>query len=200
MIGPRQGASTAGSSGPQTGADRPDPSKVEVLLIRHASAGHRNGSSPDDTTRRLDAKGRASAQRIAEAFGEHGVLSISSSPIIRCVETVEALAASTGHDIRIVAMFGENSPPDGSWAALEDVVGQLLDDSTIFHGGPRRAVICSHGDIIPDLLRLASLRGTRFKGRSGNAKASVWRLTGWDGATFATADYTAPDDVTADQF
>ena len=39
----------------------------------------------------------------------------------------------------------------------------------------RTVVLCSHGDVIPDVLRNLEVGGTRLDGR-GCAKGSIWRL------------------------
>ena len=51
-------------------------------------------------------------------------------------------------------------------------------------------MLCSHGDVIPDLVRRAQGRGLLVPGKSGCAKGSVWTLQHWDGSGFATGIYT----------
>ena len=51
------------------------------------------------------------------------------------------------------------------------------------------AVLCSHGDVIPDVLRLLEMSGMSINGKRGNAKGSIWTLTS-DGESLLTAAYT----------
>lgn len=158
-----------------------------IFLVRHASAGHRNNSDPTDAERQLDNKGRDQALRVAEQLKGKEVLHIVSSPLIRCVQTVEPLASVLGIQVETDPRYAELTPVEHAWQALEALVARLEEDSGT------SGVICSHGDIIPDLLRLATMRGTRIQGRSGNAKASIWQMSAWNGATFDTALYFAPE-------
>ena len=56
---------------------------------------------------------------------------------------------------------------------------------------PDGAVLCSHGDLIPDLIRLLTLRGMEITGASGNKKGSIWVLESQNGH-FVKAEYLPP--------
>ena len=79
-----------------------------VLLIRHALAettGKRlSGWMPGV---HLSAKGREQAERLAERLAGVPIRAIYSSPLERCVETAEPLAASSGVDVTLRADLGE---------------------------------------------------------------------------------------------
>ena len=53
------------------------------------------------------------------------------------------------------------------------------------------AVLCSHGDVIPDLLEHLLARGTKLKDELRWQKASTWVLT-WDGDHLAKGRYLPP--------
>ena len=53
------------------------------------------------------------------------------------------------------------------------------------------AVMCSHGDVIPDLLEALLASGTRLKGELRWQKAATWVLT-WDGDRLAKGRYLPP--------
>jgi 8-oxo-dGTP diphosphatase len=109
---------------------------VTSVLVRHASAGRgRDFAGDDDSQRHLDARGRLQAAALVELFGPLGVRRVLSSPYVRCVETVEPLAAALGLPVEIEERLAE-----GAGGAAEDL---LHEDG---------AVCCTHGDVAEELL------------------------------------------------
>jgi phosphohistidine phosphatase SixA len=109
---------------------------VTSVLLRHASAGHRRDfAGDDDRLRPLDARGRRQAAELAELLAPLGVRRVLSSPYVRCVETVEPLAAALGLAVEIDDRLAE-----GAGRAARDL---LREDG---------AVCCTHGDICEALL------------------------------------------------
>ena len=53
------------------------------------------------------------------------------------------------------------------------------------------AVLCSHGDVIPDLLDALLASGTKLKDELRWQKASTWVLS-WDGDQIAKGRYLPP--------
>lgn len=154
---------------------------MTVYLVRHASAGERDESNPDDNLRPLDRKGRAQAQAIAEFLVDSPVVWVATSPATRCIETVGPLCADLGIEAEVRPDLFEGSGIDSTWALVEK--GASLDGD---------AVLCSHGDVIPELVRRAQQRGAMIVGPSGWSKGSVWILDGWDGQRFATGTFVRP--------
>jgi 8-oxo-dGTP diphosphatase len=99
------------------------------------------------------------------------------------VQTLEPLAdrlcLTVDGDLRLI----EGADPQDAL----DLAGELRD-------GAAAAVMCSHGDVIPDMLRLLRAGTTRFKDPFVWPKASTWVLT-WDGDRWAKARYIAPPNV-----
>ena len=145
---------------------------MTVYLVRHASAGRRNGADPHDGRRHLDEKGRRQASAVREHLAGASIEAVLSSPLPRCVETVEPLAEALGLEVRIDDRLREGSDPAEAWELVEEVAGGTT-------------VLCSHGDLIPEVVRRSEARGMRMPGRTGFAKGSVWTLRGWDGTRFA---------------
>lgn len=157
---------------------------MAIYLIRHASAGTRNPSDDNDSKRTLDSRGIGQADLLADWLGSEPVQRIVSSPFIRCTQTVAPLARKLGVAVEVDDRLSEASPVEPAWKALVEFSEEA---------GPTGAdvAVCSHGDLIPDLIRRAQLRGMRVRGKSGCSKGSVWRLGDWDGVGFASGTYTA---------
>jgi 8-oxo-dGTP diphosphatase len=151
--------------------------RVTTYLVRHASAGLRNDADPSDEQRPLDAEGVVQAAKLSSWLRHEPIDTIVSSPYLRCRQTVEPLAKVLGLEVVVSDELGEGTPIERSWKLLASVA-----DGT--------AVLCSHGDVIPDLIRRAQLRGMHVPGKSGAAKGSVWTLQHWEGDAFATGIYT----------
>ncbi len=150
---------------------------MTVYLVRHASAGVRDDRDPADHDRPLDATGHLQAEKLADWLRHEPITRILSSPYERCRQTVERLSKLLGVPVEVDDRLAEGAPVERSW----DLVTSLADGT---------AVLCSHGDVIPDLVRRAQLRGMHVPGKSGCAKGSVWSLQHWDGDEFATGVYT----------
>lgn len=152
---------------------------VPIFLIRHAKAGSRSAWIGDDRDRPLADDGWAQARAIARLLAASGPTELVSSPHLRCRQTLEPLAEATGLTIRIDTRIEEDSPLERSLSALEDV----QDD----------AVMCSHGDVIPDVLNGLLRRGMQIDSDAPLAlrKAAMFVLHRENG-TFVRAEYLAP--------
>jgi phosphohistidine phosphatase SixA len=106
------------------------------VLLRHASAGDRDAWVGDDRLRPLDERGRRQALALRE-LADQGIRRIASSPYVRCVETVELLAATLALTIEIDARLAEGADPDDALALLAEIDG---------------GVACTHGDVVVALL------------------------------------------------
>ena len=110
-----------------------------VYLVRHARAGHRESwAGDDDRLRPLDERGERQAEGLVAQLAERDFSRILSSPYIRCVQSVEPLAAARGLDVEAVDELAEGA---GEAAALE-----------LFRSLDAPAVACVHGDLAGALL------------------------------------------------
>ena len=105
------------------------------VLVRHASAGDRDRWAGDDWHRPLDKKGRRQAEEIAATFGAEDIRRVVSSPYVRCVQTVEPLAAALGLEVELDERLAEG----GGFSAQA-----LLEEDGV--------VACTHGDVIHALI------------------------------------------------
>jgi 8-oxo-dGTP diphosphatase len=106
---------------------------MTVVLLRHASAGHRERWDDDDSVRPLDARGWEQAHALAAELRTLGVRRAVSSPYTRCTQTLEPLGLPIETDERL----SEGATREQTLELLRS-----LDD----------AVACTHGDIIENVL------------------------------------------------
>lgn len=132
---------------------------MAVLLVRHAVAEDRRRWAGDDDDRPLTDRGRAQAEALVEQLGPLAPTDVSSSPSLRCVDTVAPLAAATGLAVRRAEALAE-----GNGRAAADLVRSLLSAAGT-------AVLCTHGDVIPEVL---DALGVDAGGRC--QKGSTWAL------------------------
>ena len=111
---------------------------MKVFLVRHASAGKRREWRGDDRLRPLDARGRRQAQELVEQLRGASFERIVSSPYVRCVESVVALAGARGLEVETDEALAEGA---GAHAAL-----------ALFRSIATDLVACVHGDLFEELL------------------------------------------------
>ena len=157
---------------------------MKLHVVRHAAAGHRSQWVGPDPDRPLTGKGRHQAAGIADMLSRAGIRRLVSSPYARCVQTLEPLAADLGLPVETDHRLAEGA---GGEAALV-LAAELAD------GGRGDAVVCSHGDVIPEMLHHLRCDGTRFREPLTWPKGSTWVLTG-DGRQWTKARYVPPPGV-----
>ena len=143
---------------------------MRLLLVRHGRAGHRSEWDGDDRARPLSRRGRQQADGLVRQLAGYGIDRILSSPYVRCVQTVEPLAAARGLPVEEADEFAEGN----SHKAIEMVRGLAEGSGTV--------VVCSHGDVIPDIVEhLARTDAMVLPADYGWAKGSTWVITARDG-------------------
>jgi 8-oxo-(d)GTP phosphatase len=113
---------------------------LTVVLLRHASAGHRGDWDGDDRMRPLDERGRKQAKKLRDELQRHGVTRALSSPYVRCTQTLAPLGLDIEPDVRLE----EGADIDATRALLRE-----LD----------AAVACTHGDVIEHVLGRSLKKG-----------------------------------------
>jgi len=146
----------------------PAPTR-EVLVVRHASAGSRSGWVGDDHLRPLDESGYRQAEELVRLLAHFDPSEIVSADFLRCRQTVEPLAEALGLEVRETPIVSEEGYPGHEAEAVE-----LLRSV----GGPHHtSVVCSQGDVIPDLLaRIATADAVDLPAEPSK-KGSTWALT-----------------------
>ncbi len=149
-----------------------------LYFVRHAKAGSRSEWVGDDRLRPLSGKGRAQSEKVADRLVEVATGDLVSSPYLRCVETLQPLAARLDTAVRADDRLAEDT---GFTGALE-LLAELPDGS----------VLCSHGDVIPETIGALQRRGTDIVGEPDWRKASVWVLDRAADGTIVTATVWPP--------
>jgi 8-oxo-dGTP diphosphatase len=135
---------------------------MSVYLVRHAKAGQRSRWDGDDRLRPLSKAGWVQSHSLAERLAAFDVPVLVSSPYVRCVQTLEPLGERLGLDVAVDERLQEGAPFEASLALLAEV--------------PDGAVLCSHGDVIPDSIDALVRRGLRVRTEPDWRKATVWVL------------------------
>jgi len=129
---------------------------VTSVLVRHASAGKRADWGRDDRLRPLDARGRRQAAALVELLRVVAVRRVVSSPYVRCLETVEPLAAALG-----LAIEEDDSLAEGAGTAASALLAEV------------GLVACTHGDVAEELLGYGLKTGAAVVVRDGRVVQEI---------------------------
>ncbi|NUR58566.1 MAG: NUDIX hydrolase [Catenulispora sp.] len=147
---------------------------VPVILLRHGEALPRrrwHGPVPD---RPLTGTGRHEAEALVPALAAYGRSTLATSPLARCVETLEPAAHSFGVELAPEPALAEDADPESSRAWLRQVLK-----------AGRPIVACTHRPVLPELLCESPLGQAVRAGRRALAPAEAWVLHNRDGVVVA---------------
>lgn len=133
---------------------------MPIYLVRHAKAGERRTWDGDDVDRPLSSAGWRQSAALAERLARKDPSVLLSSPYVRCVQTLEPLGLAIDVPVTVEQRLCEDEP----FEPVLDLLGEV----------PDRAVLCSHGDIIPAAIRALVRRGMDVVSEPEWRKASVW--------------------------
>jgi phosphohistidine phosphatase SixA len=135
---------------------------MSLFLIRHGKAGSRSTWDGDDFHRPLTASGRTQAKALAEVLGDYPLTQLLTSPYVRCVQTLEPLGDRLGMPVTVTQVLAEGMP-------FEEVVElvETVDD---------HAVLCTHGDVLQDVVQALQRRGMAIEGAPDWHKGVTWVL------------------------
>lgn len=141
---------------------------MAVHLVRHAHAGKRSEWSGEDSERPLSDRGRVQADALVADLAGVAIGRIVSSPYRRCLQTVEPLAEAHGLAVEPDEAFAEGMDGDAAHALLSEL--DAVD-----------GVACSHGDVLPALLRRLVVNGMETTDPLIVQKGSMWIIEFSDG-------------------
>jgi 8-oxo-dGTP diphosphatase len=150
---------------------------VTIYLIRHAKAGSRKDWEGPDALRPLSSVGHRQAHALADvlvgidAMGDASAIKrILASPFVRCGQTVQPIANLLGLPIESTSELAEDATAEQARSVLEQACAADTD-----------TVLCSHGNIVGELLAVALREGAEGLGVRLEGirieKASTWVLT-----------------------
>jgi 8-oxo-dGTP diphosphatase len=131
------------------------------FFIRHAKAGSRSHWEQDDRIRPLSKSGIRQAEALVSVLAPYPITAVFSSPYVRCVETVEPLARARRLTITDTSSLAEGAGLRGALRFIEDA---KLGDT----------VLCTHGDVVQDLVDDLIRRRVVTASQGGLDKGSTW--------------------------
>jgi 8-oxo-dGTP pyrophosphatase MutT (NUDIX family)/phosphohistidine phosphatase SixA len=157
------------------------PVNAVATVVRHAHAGKRGTWSGPDDARPLDQKGRAQAAALAPLEALIRPVRLVSAAPVRCVQTLEPLAALLDLPIEVDSRFDEprpgQNPDENALAAAAALLELATSDGSV--------AVCSQGKVMPDALAL--LLGKGSAGRFATPKGDGW-LVAFRGERAMAAD------------
>jgi phosphohistidine phosphatase SixA len=111
--------------------------------------------------RPLSKAGRRQAKGLVELLRDEPIARVLSSPYVRCVQTVEPLAKSRALPVEVVTELAEGTLLSEALRLIEKVA----DEPT---------VLCTHGDVVENLLFHLDAQGVSLAGGMVFAKGSTW--------------------------
>ena len=149
-----------------------------IFVVRHAHAGSSSAWKGPDDERPLSDRGHLQAKRIAEALFADGATTVMSSPYLRCVQTVSPLASMLDMDVEQSPELVEGAGGSGAARLVMAAV--------------EGTVLCSHGDVLHDLVGRLAAAGAPLGTWMQFEKAAVLRLER-DGSRIVSARYDPPE-------
>jgi 8-oxo-dGTP diphosphatase len=144
---------------------------MALYLVRHAVAvGRSSWDGGDDIRRPLTAKGERQSKALVRLLADCDVRRVYSSPAVRCVDTVRPLVDTLRVALHEVDVLAEGN---GSGKAVE-----LVHELAAKKGD---SVLCTHGDLVPEILRRLAREGMTLESDLHFAKGSTWELLVDDG-------------------
>ena len=143
---------------------------MPLLLVRHAVAQPRRSWADDDDARPLNDRGRRQADGLVELLAPFEITRLSSSPAIRCTATVAPLSAARDLEVK-----RDDTLAEGGGEQAVALVEALLANGY----GSRRGdavVLCTHGDVIPEVLWALEAEGADLGDDGRCQKGSTWVL------------------------
>jgi broad specificity phosphatase PhoE len=150
---------------------------VLILLVRHGHAGSKAAWDGDDDVRPLNERGLAEAKALVDVVERFAPTRIVSSPLLRCVQTVEPLAGRLAIPVEV----SERLVP-GARKRVRAFLREIATDTT------SPVAVCTHGEVIQVVQTAFPKRVSGAKTRTVRAKGSTWVLE-YSGGRLRSARY-----------
>ena len=189
----------SGSEGRGGRARDEDVTKNDIYVVRHAHAQPRDGWTGSDEDRPLTERGLKEAQDLAGRFDtrsrnartpKSGARRLEPRPTVllssgaeRCLATLGPLARACGLPVETADFLSEGSD-----------AGNVLVRAKELATGSAVPVLCTHGDVIWEIVELLEKAGAYLPGPLDVKKGSIWVLE-TEGGSIASARYIPPPKV-----
>ncbi len=120
-----------------------------IILLRHAKAVDPIAFKGNDVDRPLSPRGVRQAQSIVGALSAWQPRRLISSTSKRCQQTISPLAKALKREVRLVEAISQHAFHDDS-EEVRSLIGKRIR-------ARKTAIICSHGPVIPELVREIAL-------------------------------------------
>ncbi len=120
-----------------------------LIALRHGKAVPAEKWDGPDKTRPLNPRGVQQAASVVETITAWGPSRIITSTATRCVTTVAPLAAATGIEVKRTDRIAQDAYDEGK-ADVRAEIGKRVR-------ARKTAVLCSHGPVLPEILREIAL-------------------------------------------
>jgi 8-oxo-dGTP diphosphatase len=150
-----------------------------LYFVRHAKSASRSHWEDDDRARPLSKSGVKQAEALVSVLGPDAISAVWSSPYLRCVQTVEPLARARRIAVQETRHLAEGARLKGAYRFIED---PELDD----------AVLCTHGDVIQELVDDLIRRRLVKASQMALDKGSTWVVDVEDGSPVGARYIPAP--------
>jgi 8-oxo-dGTP diphosphatase len=114
-------------------------------LLRHAKALKRDLWDGDDGDRPLEHVGQIQAARMPAIYAPYAIEKIYSSDAIRCIQTIEVMAAEYGITPIFASEISEFGFEKNSEKSLDYALHVMNENKT--------SVMCSHNPVLPKLVK-----------------------------------------------
>jgi 8-oxo-dGTP diphosphatase len=151
---------------------------MKLYLVRHAKAGSRSRWQGDDIDRPLSPGGWRQAEAIADRLVALGITTLLSSPFLRCRQTL----APTAKRLDLTVCDDERLAEGQAYEGVVDLLTTL----------PAGAVMCTHGDVLPDTIAALQRRGCVIAPPPDWRKGTVWELERKRNGTISRAQVWPP--------
>jgi len=148
-------------------------------VVRHAKAGDRSDWSGDDRARPLTKSGQRQAEALADTLEGEPIDKILSSGYLRCLQTVEPLGNRRKLPVEPVRELEEGAGGESVLRLVQKFRG-------------RNVVLCTHGDVVEELLEGLIAQGLVPRARANMEKGSTWILQEKDGKVTGAKYLPAP--------
>jgi len=139
-------------------------STFAIIALRHAKATAPHDWSGPDATRPLSERGVTQAAALVPTVSAWHPQRIFTSTATRCVTTVAPLSAATGVPFKRTDLISQDAWEQGTSDVRHNVGKRIRARKT--------AVLCSHGPVLPDILReIALATGSPMTQQLSNAAA-----------------------------